>query len=542
MKPRRSTNKGEPAPTETLQVVTQKPKQEDSFIAASSGRPEASGASVALPEIPELAQATSEQKAAAKGLQGEHAKSAGVQEIELAGQENFQTIADTMPELISYVDAEQRYQFTNKTYEKWYGVPAEDFKGRQVREVLGEAGYATVKPYIEKALAGECTSFEGYFPHERMGRRYLHADYVPQKIDGDKVSGFYLVIGDWTQLKEAEEKCRTFLETAPDAMIICDSQGKISMVNAQTERMFGYSRQELIGQPIEILMPERFREAHVFKRRAYDAAPVSCPMGTGLELYALRKDGSEIPIEVNLSPIETADGIFISSTIRDVTERKQLAEQIRWAAILEERSRMARDIHDTLAQGFTGIILNLEAVEEACADLPEAVRERITRAREVARESLEEARRSILTLSTALLPGVNLATCLQGMAERYRSMSTKTRVEVSVRGAPFRLDPVIEENLCHIAQQATDNALQHALASTVRIELAFDKKHIRLQIKDDGRGFDVKKARRGLGLTGIRERANAIGGKLTLNSQLGKGTCVEVKVALPITTRAAASP
>jgi PAS domain S-box-containing protein len=540
MKPRRSTKKEEPAPTESLQVFTEKPKQKDPFIAASSCRPEPSGASVALAEILELARRTAEQAVAAKGLQGEHAKSAGAQEITRAGQESFRTIANSLPELISYVDAEQRYQFTNKTYEKWFRIAPEDFKGRQVREMLGEAGYATVKPYIEKALGGECASYEGYFSHEKLGRRYLHIDYVPRKIDGGEVSGFYVVIGDLTQLKEAEEKCRTFLETAPDAMVITDTQGKISMVNVQTERMFGYSRQELIGQPIETLMPERFRKAHLREWTTMNG-PAYRPIGILRELYAMRRDGSEFPVEISLSPIETADGTFISSTIRDVTERKQLAEQIRWAAILEERSRMARDIHDTLAQGFTGIILNLEAVEEACADLPEEVRKRIARAREVAHESLEEARRSILTLSTALLPGVNLATCLQGMAERYRTMSTKTRVEVSVQGAPFRLDPAIEENLCHIGQQATDNALQHAHASQVRIELAFDKKHVRLQIKDDGRGFDVKKAGRGLGLTGIRERANAIGGKLTLDSRPGKGTCVEVKVAPPITTRAAAS-
>jgi signal transduction histidine kinase len=195
---------------------------------------------------------------------------------------------------------------------------------------------------------------------------------------------------------------------------------------------------------------------------------------------------------------------------------------------------MARDVHDTLAQGFTGIVLNLEAAEEEAENLSEEVRHRIRRARDVARQSLEEVRRSILALSSSLPGRGDLANSIREFVARYSS-NTKTRVSFSVQGTPRHLDPAIEENLLRIAQQATDNALQHARASSIRIELAFDETTVQLTITDDGQAFDVKKAVRGSGLTGMRERAKEIGGKFELKSGPGKGTRVAVKIPRPPT-------
>jgi PAS domain S-box-containing protein len=461
-------------------------------------------------------------------------KRAGAEEAVHAEEERFRVVLDSLSEPLADIAPDQRYRFANAAFEQWYGLTSEQVKGRSVREVVREEIYGTIQPFIKKALLGQRASFEGYLPYDKAGRRYVHIDFVPRRDEGREAYGFYSVLKDLTGVKDAEEKFRGVAEAVADAIVLANREGRIVMTNPQAESMFGYAQQELIGQPVEILMPDRFRKGHLDHRSAYSQKPVARPMGKGLELTAVRKDGSELPVEIRLTPIETAKGTIVATTIRDITERKLLVQQARWASVLEERSRMARDVHDTLAQAFTGIVLNLEAAEEEAQDLSEEVRRRIGTARDVARQSLEEVRRSILALSSALPVQGDLANSIREFVARSSS-STKTRVEFSVQGTLRHLDSALEENLLRIAQQATDNALQHARASSVRIELAFDETMVQLTITDDGQGFDVKKAGRGSGLSGMRERAKEIGGKFELKSQPGKGTRVAVKIPRPPT-------
>ena len=126
-----------------------------------------------------------------------------------------------------------------------------------------------------------------------------------------------------------EQRFSSFLEAAPDAVVIVDQDGKIVRVNRQAERMFGHGRDELMGQEVEILMPERFRDSHRGHRAGFMAYPGTRPMGPALELWGLRKDGSEFPVEISLSPIPDHEGIFVASIVRDVTERKRLKQALR---------------------------------------------------------------------------------------------------------------------------------------------------------------------------------------------------------------------
>ncbi|HLW98742.1 MAG TPA: PAS domain S-box protein [Candidatus Acidoferrales bacterium] len=143
------------------------------------------------------------------------------------------------------------------------------------------------------------------------------------------VLGVFAAARDITGRKKAEERFRAVLETAPDAMVIVNKDGRIVLVNAQTQKLFGYTRQELLGQPVEMLVPQRLRGLHPGHRTGFFSKPTARPMGAGLDLYGQRKDGSEFQIEISLSPLETEEGVQVSSTIRDITAQKQASQYAR---------------------------------------------------------------------------------------------------------------------------------------------------------------------------------------------------------------------
>ena len=207
------------------------------------------------------------------------------------------------------------------------------------------------------------------------------------------------------------------------------------------------------------------------------------------------------------------------------------AEQSRKAAILEERNRMARDIHDTLAQGFTGVIVQLEAAEDAiaCCRRNEA-NEHLQRAGELARRSLSEARRSVHALRPQALQGGNFWEALKGIIKNTTA-GTALHTTFNLRGKMRHLPLAWQENLLHIGQEALTNALRYAHPRNFETKLTFNAKELRLELRDDGDGFRVKDRHDGFGLAGMRERVEQMGGTLKISSAHGKGT--DVLVTLP---------
>jgi signal transduction histidine kinase len=223
---------------------------------------------------------------------------------------------------------------------------------------------------------------------------------------------------------------------------------------------------------------------------------------------------------------------------------EETAEQAREYAVLQERNRLAREIHDTLAQGFTGIVIQLEAAEDSLHDDPQEAQAHIARARTLARESLAEARRSVQALRPHLLEQRDLSFALKYYVEQMTA-GTPVLAEVIVEGTPPPTLPTdTERHLLRVGLEALTNTLKHANARHVRVRLAFSSDGVYLSVTDDGNGFDTKAAwigadsllrdkdaaEQGFGLAAMRERAERIGGRLRVESTPGKGCTVSLTI------------
>jgi signal transduction histidine kinase len=214
----------------------------------------------------------------------------------------------------------------------------------------------------------------------------------------------------------------------------------------------------------------------------------------------------------------------------------RLSAQIREADLIAERNRVAREIHDTLAQSFTGVIAQLEAARGAMSRQKKVkVAGHLDLAGEMAREGLREARRSVQALRPQALEEKPLVVALQDLMERMTT-GTPMATKMTLQGEPQILLPEWETNLLRIGQEALTNALRHARAERFDVQLVFGSHEVRLELRDNGCGFDPTKRHEGFGLQGIEERTESMGGQFTMKSSRGRG--VVIRVVVPLTIQA----
>jgi PAS domain S-box-containing protein len=227
--------------------------------------------------------------------------------------------------------------FWNKAAESLYGWRQEEAKGKAMHELL-----QTVFPRPLAEINAEVLE-KGYWEGELLHRRRdgtvltISSRWAVRKDDAGSPVAILESNRDITRQKREQERFKNLLEAAPDAMVSVNRAGEIQLVNTQTEKLFGYSREEMLGKPVEILVPQRYRGPHEAHRGEYAELPVRRAMGEGLELYGLRKDGTEFAVEISLSPIETMEGTLTISAIRDISDRKKTEEALRQS---EERFRL----------------------------------------------------------------------------------------------------------------------------------------------------------------------------------------------------------
>ena len=324
---------------------------------------------------------------------------------------------------------------------------------------------------------------------------------------------------------------RTVFDAAPDGILVVDEEGTIVSANPKAEELFGWPTDELLGKPVELLVPERVADVHHRHRERYMRAPETRPMGIGMELRALRKSGEEFPVEISLSPWDSGQGRRIIATVRDVTHQKRLRDFGTGAlrASEDERLRISRELHDDTAQRLATLLLRVRVLERDLTDdrllgLCVALRADIS-------ECAEGVRRLARGLRPPELADAGLVAALQAHV-RALVESTDRTLELEAEGVDRLLDEESKLVLYRIVQEAVSNAVRHSESDVVRVRVFHDGGSVVAEIRDEGRGFIPGEASggAGLGLMGMRERASMVGGQVRIESETGRGTTVRVEL------------
>lgn len=475
-------------------------------------------------------------------------------------------IRSSMEAIIS-VDADQRVVLFNPMAETLFAWPAEQAIGRPLTDFIPLRFRAAHEAHVRRfGITGVSDRQMGrqraLFALRRDGTEFpIEASISQTTHRGSRL--FTVMLRDITERARAEEVMRASLQriresearlagiirSSMEAIITVDSAQHVILFNPMAETLFGWPAEQAIGRPLGDFIPERFRAAHDAHVRRFGVTGVSDrQMGRQRALFALRRDGSEFPIEASISQISDGDVRLYTVMLRDITERVRAEQALRRSreelqqlsdSILatreEEKRRIARELHDDLGQRLSALKMDMTML---AADVSEGRDTRgiladITGMNGVIDDTVASVRRIASDLRPALLDELGMLTAIEWLANDF---SSRYGLPVSVDGVDADVPEHTAIAMFRIVQEALSNVVRHADATAVDVSLAQTDGQIELQVQDNGGGWDKKptgnEPRKSLGLLGIRERARLLGGAVEVDSEPGKGFRLIVKIPL----------